>query len=80
MDYTDDEGIENVTELPKALSQADEPEIVNKKKLSKKAPSRKFAPSLARLSQVSFFPCVDDHQSSFILPLVLKHVQLKISR
>lgn len=32
MDYTDDEGIENVTELPKALSQADEPEIVNKKK------------------------------------------------
>ena len=41
MDFTDDEGIENVTELEKAVSQADEPEIVNKKKLSKKAPSRK---------------------------------------
>ena len=41
VDYTDDEGIENVSELAKAVSQAEDSEIVNTKKLPKKATSRK---------------------------------------
>ena len=41
MDYTDDEGVENVSELPKAVSQAEDQELVSRKKLAKKSTSRK---------------------------------------
>lgn len=39
MDYTDDEGVDNVSELAKAVSQADDEEVV--KKLPTKRKSRK---------------------------------------
>ena len=41
VDYTDDEGIAEVSELAKAVSQAEDSEIVNTKKVSKKATRKK---------------------------------------
>lgn len=41
MDYTDDEEVQDVSELANAISQAEDEEIVKKKKVTKKSTRKK---------------------------------------